>query len=237
MTFEARNLFGHTYNHDEVFAASKKKAWRPQHHELAFGRAVTRPIWYRNVSYGGESGLPSPVAGRRFDPKEEDLPPGSQKLSDVLQHFTGESRSDIVHSSTVHAGAHDQGKQLKWNEANVAQHHESTTMRAANTQVHDGSELHALIRRENRSKTLQPMYPMSVVNDSFHRHLEAKAIEASAKPKAEDAQRVHLTQKMYLPYERTRRFVAAIHGVDITPLCVLSACLSVLTFHRALLLQ
>ena len=210
MTFEARNLFGHTYSHGEVFAASKKKAWRPKHHELAFGKAVTRPPWYRNVSYGGESGLPSPVAGRRYDPKETDLPPGSGKFSEVLQHFTGESRHDIMHGSSVFAGPHERELSQRMNEANVAQHHESAVLRAANTAVHDGREVHALVRRENTSKTQQPLYPVSVVNDSFHRHLEAKAIDSSSRPKSRDAQREHPTQRMYLPYERTRRSVESV---------------------------
>ena len=41
--FQGANLYGHDYQHDEVFSKSKKKKWRPKHHELAFGKANTRP--------------------------------------------------------------------------------------------------------------------------------------------------------------------------------------------------
>jgi hypothetical protein len=63
--------------------------------------------------------------------------------------------------------------------------------------VHDGDEVRALLRRNNTNSSLQPLYPMSVVNDSFRKHLEAKAIDHSKPPKPELAQHVHLTQKMY----------------------------------------
>ena len=63
-----------------------------------------------------------------------------------------------------------------------------------------------MIKRENTNSTLQPLYPMSVVNDSFNKHSQARAIDKSCAPKPENARHVHLTQKMYLPYERTKRF-------------------------------
>eukprot|EP00613_Pedinella_sp_CCMP2098_P059985 CAMPEP_0171874744 /NCGR_PEP_ID=MMETSP0992-20121227/35150_1 /TAXON_ID=483369 /ORGANISM="non described non described, Strain CCMP2098" /LENGTH=194 /DNA_ID=CAMNT_0012499595 /DNA_START=66 /DNA_END=651 /DNA_ORIENTATION=+ len=63
----------------------------------------------------------------------------------------------------------------------------------------------ALVRRLNaHPNDAQPMYPMSVVNHSFTKHLEAKAIEARSLPKHENAKMTHPTQRMYLPYERTR---------------------------------
>lgn len=106
MTFEARNRFGHTYNHDEVFSKSKKKTWRPRHHELAFGQSVTRPPWYRSQSFGGVSELPEPIQGRRYDPK--DLPP--EVPGSMLHYNTGESwREHILGSSTV-KGIHEQVK-------------------------------------------------------------------------------------------------------------------------------
>jgi hypothetical protein len=40
------------------------------------------------------------------------------------------------------------------------------------------TNVRALVRRQNVNSTKQPMYPMSVVNNSFTKHLEAKAIEA-----------------------------------------------------------
>jgi hypothetical protein len=102
MTFEGRNLHGHTYNHNETFMASKKKKWRPNHHELAFGKASTRPPWYRNERYGGVSALPGPLAGRRFDPKgTEAAVVDAQHKGEVLHHFTGESQFDIAHSSNL----------------------------------------------------------------------------------------------------------------------------------------
>jgi hypothetical protein len=102
MTFEGRNLYGHTYNHDEVFMSSKKKKWRPKHHELAFGKASTRPSWYRNVKYGGEPQLPSPIAGTRFDPKgTQAVVKGAQAKGEMLHHFTGESNYALAHSSNT----------------------------------------------------------------------------------------------------------------------------------------
>jgi hypothetical protein len=49
-----------------------------------------------------------------------------------------------------------------------------------------------------------------VVNDSFRKHLEAKAIDHSKPPKPELAQHVHLTQKMYFLKRAvcTHRFVS-----------------------------
>lgn len=48
---------------------------------------------------------------------------------------------------------------------------------------------------------------MSVVNDSFNKHSQARSIDQASAPKPENNRYVHLTQKMYLPYERTRRYM------------------------------
>jgi len=101
MTFEGRNLYGHTYNHDEVFSKSKHKKWRPAHHELAFGKATTRPPWYRSEKYGGVSQLPPADAGRRYEPKAKDMPAQPSGPSSMLHHFTGESRHELAHSSNT----------------------------------------------------------------------------------------------------------------------------------------
>ena len=58
-------------------------------------------------------------------------------------------------------------------------------------------EVRALVRRNNTNSSEQPLYPMSVVNDSFQRHLEARAIDHGRAPKPENAQDAHYTQKMY----------------------------------------
>jgi len=101
MTFEGRNLYGHTYNHDEVFSKSKHKKWRPAHHELAFGKATTRPPWYRSEKYGGVSQLPPADAGRRYEPKPGELPTQPSGSNGMLHHFTGESRHELAHSSNT----------------------------------------------------------------------------------------------------------------------------------------
>lgn len=58
-------------------------------------------------------------------------------------------------------------------------------------------EVRALVRRNNTNSSEQPLYPMSVVNDSFQRHLEARAIDHGRPAKPENAQDAHYTQKMY----------------------------------------
>ena len=97
---------------------------------------------------------------------------------DMLHHFTGESRHELAHSGNVVKGSHENGLQRRWANALVAQRNESILMRRSNESVHTGAEGLALVRRENTNSTLQPLYPMSVVNDSFNRHLQAKAIES-----------------------------------------------------------
>lgn len=217
MTFEGRNLYGHTYNHNAVFSQSKHHAWRPPHHELAFGKATTRPPWYRSAPCGGASELPPADAGRRYEPQSApaDLSgpsSGGAGAGDMLHHFTGESRHQLAHSSNTVKGAHEDGVVGSYNTALAYQGAESRRLRHANTMVHNGSEGRALVRRDNTNASLQPLYPMSVVNDSFKKHLEAKAIDRSKPPKPELAQHVHLTQKMYLPYERTRSHFPATSG-------------------------
>eukprot|EP00614_Pseudopedinella_elastica_P030800 CAMPEP_0172623098 /NCGR_PEP_ID=MMETSP1068-20121228/125776_1 /TAXON_ID=35684 /ORGANISM="Pseudopedinella elastica, Strain CCMP716" /LENGTH=314 /DNA_ID=CAMNT_0013431521 /DNA_START=7 /DNA_END=951 /DNA_ORIENTATION=+ len=226
MTFEGRNLYGHVYNHNEVFAASKKKKWRPKHHELAFGKASSRPHWYRNVKYGMPSELPPPIASKRFDAQVSEPPadaPGSWASGQIrahneqlLHHSTGESQLYMSHSSNLVLEGHGGGEKGIVNEranANAMaefgkeQLRHNTYTRFANEAIHDGDEGLALVRRETSNSTIQPLYPMSVINDSFNRHLVAKAISDQAKPvRALDRSGAdrHPTQVMYLPYSRTR---------------------------------
>jgi len=109
------------------------------------------------------------------------------------------------HSSNVIKGSHEQNLKTKWNQETYNQVKLTDSIRKSNNTIHDGKEGLALIRRENTNSTLQPLYPISIVNDSFKRHTQARAIDKRNEPKPENARHVHLTQKMYLPYERTRK--------------------------------
>jgi hypothetical protein len=97
------------------------------------------------------------------------------------------------------------GIRNRWNKEVLDQKILTNSIRQSNTNLHTGDEGRALIKRESTNSTLQPLYPMSVVNDSFNKHSQARAIDKSCAPKPENAQHIQPTQKMYLPYERTRR--------------------------------
>jgi len=229
MTFEGNNLYGHVYNHNEVFAASKKKKWRPKHHELAFGKASSRPPWYRNVKYGMQSELPPAIASKRFDAHVDEAASdtsGSWASGQIrayneklLHHVTGESQLEMSHSSNLIAGGPGRLNEERavgaWNNFNQDQHAFGVHTRFANAAIHEGNEGAALVHRETTNSTLQPLYPMSVVNDSFNRHLIAKATADAHKPKPEHDRTGpdrHPTQVMYLPYARTRRDFPAANG-------------------------
>ena len=83
----------------------------------------------------------------------------------------------------------------------------SCIQREANKMLmNSGSEMHSLILRENCNNTLQPLYPMSLVNNSFEKHFIAKTVDFKGRPRPENENPpgTRRTQKSYLPYERTR---------------------------------
>jgi hypothetical protein len=60
--------------------------------------------WYRNAKYGGASHIPPAIAGLRFESKgSNNQPPGK-----FLYHYTGESQSEMDHSSNLIKGSHEE---------------------------------------------------------------------------------------------------------------------------------
>jgi hypothetical protein len=146
------------------------------------------------------SQLPPPEAGVRYEASNKKTQSFKREL---LHHFTGESVHELAHSSNLVRGSHEevgeifevsfsskisqknccmqnyvQGVRTSYNQAVREQFLDSAAMRQSNTDIHTGTELRHLIRRDNTNSTQQPLYPVSVVNDSFRKHLEAKAIDA-----------------------------------------------------------
>lgn len=218
--FQGANLYGHDYQHDEVFSKSKKKKWRPKHHELAFGKANTRPPWYRNPSYGGESMLPAPTEGLRFERavggggEAKKTTRGKvdyrQAKPGLLAHPTpGDDKNQnqrLFGSVPLRGPGGEDALVAAWTQQLVDQTALNAQTRWANGALHDGGEGRSLVVREVTNSTPQALYPMSVVTDSFRRHTEAKAIDARHQPKAAHAHVPPLrhSQRMYLPYSRTR---------------------------------
>ena len=197
MSFGQENSHGHTFASDAFFAQTKRRTWRPGHHERSFGRANTRPSWYRGEKAGMISLAPSAMEAQRYETKA-----GGYQQRHWLEDSQGESRMTLAHSGNIFRG--ESSRDPRANDA--ANFRASILQREANKSVHDGNKVLALVRRENQNSTVQPLYPTSIINNAFEKHNIAKTIDFKGRPRPEHNNPfgTRRTQKCFLPYVRTR---------------------------------